>query len=423
MIKLKPSSSIFHEVSIKVLLGEIVVLTAGLAFAGYMLNPEDPFLVNERITYLMVLLTVLTLYYGLGAGLTALFISTLLILYFYETFPTDYFLWHALLTLIMGEFNFYWRRHMERATLKSSYMEDKLDDMARNFILLKESHNQLERAYLVKPVSIRSILYDVREAIARAEKEEAYRILMSLLSTNFNLSKGAIYRKDDGAFTPVASAGEDVRLDVKDPLVRRAIEEERVCYVSMLDFEREVSQYLAVVPIIDGEPRLLMLIKEMPFVSLNKDNLFLFYVLLHHLYEEEKVLEEIAPLVERFRDISIDFLKEVRTHYELRRTLDVESTLVALHVKKSALDVEEIIKDNLRTLDVICKVDRDDQEMFLILLPFAGMEDAKGFYKRLRRTLINYMGIEIFSDNVNHRFFHLTEEPCVLLEEMLSLDV
>ncbi len=423
MIKLKPSSSIFQEVSIKVLLGEILVLTAGLAFAGYLLNPEDPFLVNERITYLMVLLTVLTLYYGLGAGLIALFISTLLILYFYETFPTDYFLWHALLTLIMGEFNFYWRRHMERATLKSSYLEDKLDDMARNFILLKESHNQLERAYLVKPVSIRSILYDVREAIARSEREEAYRILMNLLSTNFKLSKGAIYRKDDGAFRLAASAGEAVPLDTKDPLVRRAIEEERVCYISMLDLEREASKYLAVVPLIEGEPKLLMLIKEMPFVSLNKDNLFLFYVLLHYLYKEEKVLEEIAPLAERFSDVSVDFLKELKTHYDLKCTLDVESTLVAFYVRKSSLDVEEIIRDNLRTLDVICKVDRDDKEIFLILLPFAGMEDAKGFYKRLRRTLINYMGIETFTKNVNHRFFHLTEEPYVLLKDMLSLDV
>ena len=423
MIKLKPSSSIFQEVSIKVLLGEILVLTAGLAFAGYLLNPEDPFLVNERITYLMVLLTVLTLYYGLGAGLIALFISTLLILYFYETFPTDYFLWHALLTLIMGEFNFYWRRHMERATLKSSYLEDKLDDMARNFILLKESHNQLERAYLVKPVSIRSILYDVREAIARSEREEAYRILMNLLSTNFKLSKGAIYRKDDGAFRLAASAGEAVPLDTKDPLVRRAIEEERVCYISMLDLEREASKYLAVVPLIEGEPKLLMLIKEMPFVSLNKDNLFLFYVLLHYLYKEEKVLEEIAPLAERFSDVSVDFLKELKTHYDLKCTLDVESTLVAFYVRKSSLDVEEIIRDNLRTLDVICKVDRDDKEIFLILLPFAGMEDAKGFYKRLRRTLINYMGIETFTKNVNHRFFHLTEDPHVLLKDMLSLDV
>ncbi len=423
MIKLKPSSSIFQEVSIKVLLGEILVLTAGLAFAGYLLNPEDPFLVNERITYLMVLLTVLTLYYGLGAGLIALFISTLLILYFYETFPTDYFLWHALLTLIMGEFNFYWRRHMERATLKSSYLEDKLDDMARNFILLKESHNQLERAYLVKPVSIRSILYDVREAIARSEREEAYRILMNLLSTNFKLSKGAIYRKDDGAFRLAASAGEAVPLDTKDPLVRRAIEEERVCYISMLDLEREASKYLAVVPLIEGEPKLLMLIKEMPFVSLNKDNLFLFYVLLHYLYKEEKVLEEIAPLAERFSDVSVDFLKELKTHYDLKCTLDVESTLVAFYVRKSSLDVEEIIRDNLRTLDVICKVDRDDKEIFLILLPFAGMEDAKGFYKRLRRTLINYMGLETFTKNVNHRFFHLTEDPHVLLKDMLSLDV
>ena len=423
MIKLKPSSSIFQEVSIKVLLGEILVLTAGLAFAGYLLNPEDPFLVNERITYLMVLLTVLTLYYGLGAGLIALFISTILILYFYETFPTDYFLWHALLTLIMGEFNFYWRRHMERATLKSSYLEDKLDDMARNFILLKESHNQLERAYLVKPVSIRSILYDVREAIARSEREEAYRILMNLLSTNFKLSKGAIYRKDDGAFRLAASAGEAVPLDTKDPLVRRAIEEERVCYISMLDLEREASKYLAVVPLIDGEPKLLMLIKEMPFVSLNKDNLFLFYVLLHYLYKEEKVLEEIAPLAERFSDVSVDFLKELKTHYDLKCTLDVESTLVAFYVRKSSLDVEEIIRDNLRTLDVICKVDRDDKEIFLILLPFAGMEDAKGFYKRLRRTLINYMGLETFTNNVNHRFFHLTEEPYELLKDMLSLDV
>ncbi len=422
MIRLKPASSFFQDVSIKVLLGEILVLTAGLAFAGYLLNPEDPFLVNERTTYLMVLLTVLTLYYGLGAGLIALFVSTLLILYFYETFPTGYFLWHALLTLIMGEFNFYWRRHMERATLKTSYLEDKLDDMARNFILLKESHNQLERAYLIKPVSIRSILYDIREAVARAEKKEAYRVLISLLSTNFKLSRGAIYRREDGTFIPVVSTGEDVQLDMKDPLVRKAIEEERVCYISMLDLEREASQYLAVIPVVDNRPELLMVIKEIPFVSLNRDNLFLFYVLLHYLYKEERVLEEMSPLAEGLSDISVDFLKELKTHYDLKHNLGVESTLVAFYIEKSTLDVEEIVRDNLRTLDVICEVDRADREIFLILLPFAGMEDAKGFYKRLSRTLVNYMGIDNFTENVNCRFFRLTEEPDVLLRDVLTLD-
>ncbi len=422
MIKLKSSSAFFQEVSIKVLLAEILVLTAGLALAGYLLNPEDPFLVNERITYLMVLLAVLTLYYGLGAGLMALFISTLMILYLYRSFPTEYFLWHALLTLIMGEFNFYWRRHMERATHKTSYLEDKLDDMARNFILLKESHNQLERAYLVKPVSIRSVLYDVREALAKAEKERAYNILINLLSSNFKLSKGAIYRKVAHSFELSASTGGDVPLVLDDPLVKKAIEEERLCYISMLNLEQEVSRYLAVVPLIDGELKMLMVIEEMPFVSLNKDNLFLFYVLLHYLYREESVLEKVSPLLERFGDIPIDFLKELKTHYDLQRTLEVESTLVAFYIKRTALEVEEIIRDNLRTLDVVCRVKRDDRDIFLILLPFAGIEDAKGFYKRLRSTLVNYMGMESFAENVRYRFFKLIEEPEVLLENMLSLN-
>ncbi len=420
-MKIKTSFS-SQEVSLKVLLGEIFVLTGGLTVAGYLVNPSDPLLISKNVSYLLIILMVITLYYGLGAGLVALSVAIPLVYYWYEPFPATYLLWHLLLVLIMGEFQFYWKKQTEKARLKVDYLEDKLDDMAKSFILLKTSHDQLERNYLIRPVSLRGIISGIRKTLAGGDRRHAYGVLMRLIADNFNLEEASLYGKTGNTFERIASVGKDVPMELDDPLVQKAIEEGRVCYVSMLNMEEERSRYLAVVPVVEEDAKALLLIKEMPFTSLNKDNLFLFYLLLYYLYKEETVLKDIRPLMADFDIFPADFLKEVKRHHDLYTHTGVESTVVVFYIRETPLETEVVIRENLRALDMACRITLDGgMEAYVTILPFAGPQGAASFLERMKKRMISFMGMDRFASNVNYRVLNLKESPDEVLRTCLDV--
>jgi uncharacterized protein (DUF342 family) len=64
--------------------------------------------------------------------------------------------------LVASEFNYYWKEHLRKIEEKLKYAEDKLKDLSKDLMLLKLSHDQLEKQYIVKPVSIRSIIQEFK---------------------------------------------------------------------------------------------------------------------------------------------------------------------------------------------------------------------------------------------------------------------
>jgi len=59
-------------------------------------------------------------------------------------------------------------------------------------MLLKISHDQLEKQYIIKPISIREIIYQIKQKIiSNFEEKEIFNMLMNLLLQSFNIEKAA----------------------------------------------------------------------------------------------------------------------------------------------------------------------------------------------------------------------------------------
>jgi len=95
---------------------ESLLLSAGFILFGYIWNTEDPlFLTTQKhiLPYGFVIV-LLTLYYGLIAGIISMFVFGIFLNFFYDEFPYSTFFWYGLLTFVLGEFHYYWQRKLNR---------------------------------------------------------------------------------------------------------------------------------------------------------------------------------------------------------------------------------------------------------------------------------------------------------------------
>jgi hypothetical protein len=64
-------------------------------------------------------------------------------------------------------------------------------------MLLKISHDQLEKQYIIKPISIREIIYQIKQKIiSNFEEKEIFNMLMNLLLQSLNIEKAAFVYVD-----------------------------------------------------------------------------------------------------------------------------------------------------------------------------------------------------------------------------------
>ncbi|MDQ7066885.1 MAG: hypothetical protein Q9M40_02155 [Sulfurimonas sp.] len=82
----------------------------------------------------------------------------------YPVFAYIEFLVALMMTLIFSEFHYYWGQKIKQAEIQANYRGAKLDELSKAFYTLKISHDQLEKNYVVKPMSIRnSIEYIINQ--------------------------------------------------------------------------------------------------------------------------------------------------------------------------------------------------------------------------------------------------------------------
>lgn len=396
----------FSGLNLKILLAEIILFFVVLVGIGAYTNPNDPLFINSQYGYLFYLLPilVLTLYYGLTAGVVTLTLIFIVMMFYYKEFNLNYFLWIFLFTLVASEFNHYWTQNLKKAEEKFKYADDKLRDLARELMLLKISHDQLERQYIIKPISIRSVILDLREKmlISNSEKEPL-EFLLKLVSTTQNIYDAAIvtYSVENNNFEIIVSINENFKINPDDILIKKSIEDGAITFISQIE---EYSEYLAVIPVKKEDLYYLFIIKDMNFLSLNLDtlltvNLFMFYVI-----KEKEILKNIKEIALSFKEFNVDFIKEVYRMYQMYKNFNVESTIVTFYVRTDDQNFPLFLKTKLRGLDMM-DILRTDKELFIlpILLPFTPFSGAQSFVRRMTEIIKEFYSEKFLEENIKYK--------------------
>jgi len=375
---------------------ETILITCSYLFLGYMIDPDDICITQGSFSYMLVLLAVITLFHGFEKGMVAIAILAFGMYWGYEEFLYVDFLITLMMTLIFSEFHYYWNRQIQEAKTKSHYYELKLGELSKAFYTLKISHDQLEKNYVIKPMSLRNSLRLIRES----KSQNKYEDFLTLLATSFHVSVAQIaYKEGEGEeFEVVKQNKKECSVNFDDLLIKEVLKKSKPIYIS--DYANTKSDYIAVIPAFYmNEITALLLIEKIPFMSFNQENLtsvaILFQYFINEMRKEILLHDEKTLLMIEDEDFRYEYCRL----FHIYKLYKIDS--VSFVIKTEDLLLSERLyvtaQNLLRSLDMVVRIEHEKCHFLLFLFPFAQRSSAEGFLKRLLRTLKNVKHSDIES--------------------------
>jgi len=394
---------------------ETLIIVSLYLAVGYMLDPNDICMLGGSVSYILILLSVITLFHGFENGILAVGIIAFAMWFFYPTFHYVEFLSTLMMTMIFSEFHYYWTKKIKEAEIDSEYKGAKLDELSKAFYSLKISHDQLEKNYIIKPMSIRnSIEYiiskhkDINSDSQIKDKNKEYYVnFLKLLEKSFNVHGATIIYKQDvsdkSAFSEenagVVFGGSVREFEIKDIfkdyLMDKAVTRQTAIYISDTTGEPSAmvdnnSEYIAAIPAIhEGEVVSVLLIAKMPFMAFNRENLTSISILLEYFSIEIRN----KNIIKNTTELSIIDDNEFRFEYirlkRLYEKYDVDTVILVLRIDNElqATRVYELNEKMLRSLDMVAMVKNNGYYYINLLFPLHDKAAALGYLNRLLGSL------------------------------------
>lgn len=393
----------------------LIIVTLYISM-GYLINPDDLCLLNYKVPYLVILLAVITLFHGFENGIFAVSIISLMIWAFYPSFQYVDFLIALLMTLIFSQFHYFWTSRIRAAEIDAKYKSEKLSELSRAFYTLKISHDQLEKNYVIKPMSIRNSINQIvntNEQILLNETiedkaREYNKNFLELIEKSFSMQSGLIiYLKDTQKTKEFTEDAVDIfSINIKESinidklfdnyLVDKAIARKSPVYVSD-DFgepstisEELENKYVAAIPaVINSKVISVLVIEKMPFMFFNRENLTSITIL-HEYFSIENKKAAISLSLEGFELVEDkNFKFEMARLRDLNKNFHVNSVILVLRINNElqSARVYQKVEKMLRSLDMITLVRNQEHYYITLLLPLHDQAAALGFLKRLQYTL------------------------------------
>lgn len=413
-----------------VMLLETLLLPAIALALGLLLHPEDPLWSEGDFPWSWLAPVIVALRYGPLAGLggaVVLLLGWLLIhIGHYDRFPQLFFLGGLILVMIVGEFSSLWQARTRRAESVQLYLDQRLEHLVRQYYLLRLSHDRLEQELIGRPMSMRDALATLQSVGDESQDAvQGAQTLLRLLAQYCQLESASLHAATDDRAEPqpVARIGSSTdALDIRDPLVQQALETRKLCHISQLLTHKQQTRYLAVAPLMDlgGEIYGLLVIEDMPFFSLQDENLQTINLLLGY-YTDGLAMQTLArPILERLPDCPADFAFEVQRLSHMRDTTRVPSIVVALEFLPRAIErgLPAQIERLKRELDEIWLIPGPERQVLALLMPLGDMATAEGYINRLENWSQQKSGQPLAESGIFPHVLALEGAPLELLEQL-----
>ncbi|MGP1629774.1 MAG: PelD GGDEF domain-containing protein [Giesbergeria sp.] len=369
---------------------EMLVLPLVALALGFAWNPLDPLWSTAAFPWSWLAPVILALRYGPLPGLGGagvLLVGWLAVnVGHYDAFPQLFFLGGLILVMLVGEFSSLWQARTRRAETLQLYLDQRLEHLVRQYYLLRLSHDRLEQELIGRPMSMRDALSTLQEVGSDAQGPET---LLRLLAQYCQIETAGLYTVVDSQIgsRALASIGTLAPVAGNDPLVQQAIETRKLCHISQALAAGQQSQYLAAAPLLDlgGELYGVLLIQEMPFFSLQAENLQTINLLLGY-YTDGLSMQALAhPILQVLPDCPAAFAFEAQRLWHIRSTTRVSSIVVALEFlpRATARELPQQIQRLKRELDEYWLISTPERQVLAMLMPLGDAATAEGYIKRL----------------------------------------
>lgn len=374
---------------------EIIVGMAVVLGACYLFQPTDPLLLNMSFPWIWLAATVFALRYGALLGVLAGLCIVFAWLVFYGQGavgggPPMSFIGGLVQLILVGHFCDLWTSRIDRALTVNEYLGGRLAAITNNHYLLRISHERLEKDLLAKPTTLRDALGHLRGLAASDGQSDGLPNMQAMLeyvALSCQIGEACVFPVVGKSLSSgsVACIGERFQLNSQDPLVQECIATQALVHFRQLD-ELD-SAYLACVPILFSGERLagVLVVRKMPFLSLNFDNLQLLLVLINYYADGIEQRMFVDPVLQRVPMCPPDFALELGRLARMRRVSGVQSSLVALVIPRGP--VGDSLFDQLnhyhRALDLSWSFVTELAQVSVTLLPLADQHDVGGYLLRI----------------------------------------
>ena len=354
---------------------EIISIVVAILFLKKVI--DGTILSNDGYLY-FVLALFFSLYYGLLVGVISVGIIFTIIYLFSHTFNLTFFLDTLLIALLGGEFYFYANLKALQLEEQIEYLSEKLRRISRSAFFTKLSHDNLEKNYLVKPYSIRKLVFD----IATYKKKDDFLLF---LANQFSILSFALVEKE-----------KEYKFHLDEVNKENEIIEEMLFKKEIIYLKDREGEYLAAIPILNSKDELVayIVIKDISFLKFDIENLIAIQFICNYYYillEENEMMKQYKNS-EYCKYISCKSIVEMDKIVKLNKIGNIESSFLIFEIDKvNSETFENFLQNGLRILDFFEKIKFENKYKFIVVLPFTSKEGAYFFAKRIldRFSFIN----------------------------------
>lgn len=427
-------------------LGAVVVAIGIL----WLFVPDNPLLLGYGFPWIWLIPLILALRYGtlLGA-LAALVVLGAWWVFYGQTaaagsFPRMYFLGGLMLVLIGGQFGDIWGARLSRARTVNGYLNDRLAALTKNHFLLRLSHERLENDLLAKPTTLRDTLTQLRN-IALAAREHGGGTnqpdvaqlpgavaFLQWTAQACQLEVAAMVRVSgkQGAnridTEPVARVGAPFDIVADDPLIQHCIDTHTLGHPQAPELRTEdSSRYVACAPVLSGADELIgiVVVQQMPFLSLSYENLQFLLVLLGYYADGVRHLTVSSEILDLVPDAPYEFALDLGRLARLHRDTGIDSSVVALIFDQDETSdalFESVVRSR-RALDVVWQASGKGHRAIITLMPLSGAGAVSAYLVRIEDSLRAQFGVDFEGGRVSVQTLHVTgEHPGEALQRFLT---
>ena len=413
-VQTKSARTLLQEFIHKYAYVETFIIMLAYIAVGYLINKDDPCMLHYKVPYPLIILAVVTLFHGFENGIIAVTILSATIWISYETFQYIDFLIALLMTLVFSQFHYYWTSRIKEAEVDANFKAQKLSELSRAFYALKISHDQLEKNYVIKPMSIRNSIQHIIKTNEQIMEDDTIRNkthaynenFIHLLEKSFSLSSGLIiylndeslekeFTQENVAVIATTLQTPSVESLFDNHLIDKVLARKSPVYVSDDSGEPSVqtqdeTKYLAAIPaMINGKIVSILVVEKMPFMFFNRENLTSITIL-HEYFTIETKKSYISKTVDGLEIIEDkDFKFEIARLSDLQKQFQVNSVILVLRVNNELQTARlyQKVEYMLRSLDMITLVKNGNFYYISILLPLHDKAAALGLLNRLKGML------------------------------------
>ena len=414
---------------------ESAAITA--AFLAVSVLCHDPLSLHSVFPWIWFAPVMIALRYGIWPSLAS--IGVLLCAYLYSD-PAQIYTTHLqlvilggfLLTLFCAGFQAGWSRKINDSEEISNYLQKRIQTIAYAHKVLALAYERLEHQFIEKPVTLRGSLGELRECLGRSPQPNDPAILerfLNIVTNHCALEVAAIFPIEQERLiqTPIVSIGKMTPPHPMDYLLQACIQRSAIAHVTTSELLKgHISDYLIAAPFIDQANKIyaVLLVKEMPFLSLNNENLAIIRLLLQYFIDGNRV-SQVELILQRFPDCSIDFANELQRLFNVQKKIKQDSAVVVFLVSDQMHQDDYLfaLKQEKRGLDTLWETVQGRYKQLVILMPMIGRAGVDSYQHRIEDMFLKKFNVTLNNSEITFKSAQLSsvEHPIDLIQDLLSI--